>query len=294
VTQGATSVVLTVSGASDPLVSGLASGVSGGEYWLTPTAPAPGSGTGFNGSTATIPVGSLATGTYTVSVRVRDLAGNWSTVRTTSLVVAPDAIFSDGFETGNLAGWSSASTNVATRLSASSGLPAAMAGLFGMQAQGNAVNYVQYNFSAPAAVTYDARFYFKPNGNNSAGKDIFAAATSSDFTTPVFQVRYRLSAGQPQVQIQIGATANATWSNITGGTTSNFIEVIWQASPSGLPNTGSLKLYINGVLAQTITTAVTSPVGSVRMGSVTATGASTSMYFDAFASKRSISPLLGP
>ena len=33
----------------------------------------------FNGLTANIPVGSLATGTYTVSARIRDAAGNWST-----------------------------------------------------------------------------------------------------------------------------------------------------------------------------------------------------------------------
>ena len=81
-TLGAANVTLTVNGAVDPLVSGLASGVAGGEYWINPpttTDPAPGSGTQFSGLTATIPVGTLANGTYTVRARIRDAAGNWST-----------------------------------------------------------------------------------------------------------------------------------------------------------------------------------------------------------------------
>ena len=41
---GTANVSLTVNGASDPLVSGLASGVSGGEYWFGTTNPAPGGG----------------------------------------------------------------------------------------------------------------------------------------------------------------------------------------------------------------------------------------------------------
>ena len=58
---------------------------------------------------------------------------------------------------------------------------AALVGTHGMQAQGNNTNYVQYNFGTaakPATATYDARFYFRPNGNTSAGKDIFVAATT--------------------------------------------------------------------------------------------------------------------
>ena len=35
-------------------------------------------------------------------------------------------------------------------------------------------------------------------------------------------------------------------------------------------------------------------MGAVRLGSVTSGSSSTLMYFDAFASKRSVSPLIGP
>ena len=103
-TLGATNVTLTVNGAAD---TGGA-GVSGGEYWINPpttTAPVPGSGTQFSGLTANIPVGTLSPGAYTVSARVRDAAGNWSTgangIRTATLTVVPDAIFSNGFETAD-------------------------------------------------------------------------------------------------------------------------------------------------------------------------------------------------
>jgi FtsP/CotA-like multicopper oxidase with cupredoxin domain len=299
-TNGAPNVTLTVNGASD--TGG--SGVAGGEYWICSAAcadPGQGNGTAFNGLTASITASSLATGNYTVYARIRDAAGNWSTgangVRSATLTVAANAIFSDGFESGNFSAWSSATpNNNATRLSVTAA--AALVGTRGLQAQGNNTNYVQYNFGTaaiPAAPTYDARFYFRPNANSSTGKDIFSAATSNTFGTTLFRVRYRLNGTTPQVQIQVGtANTNATWTNINGGTSNNVIEVVWQAVGSGGPNPGTLQLYVNGALAQTLATTSTGSVGAIRLGSVTSTGANTLMYFDAFASKRQVSPLIGP
>jgi hypothetical protein len=208
-TNGATTVVLTVNGAVDPLVNGFSTGVTGGEYWFGTTDPTPGGGTQFNGTTANIDVSTLAVGTYTVSARIHDAVGNWSTVHSATLTVVPDEIFADGFESGNTDAWSSRSTNSTGRLNVTNG--AALVGNWGLQAMGNNSNYVQYNFGTvanPASATFDARFYFRPNGNNSTGKDIFSAATTSGFGTTLFRVRYRLSSGTPQVQIQLG-TSNA-------------------------------------------------------------------------------------
>jgi len=297
-TNGAPTVTLTVNGAAD---TGGA-GVAGGEYWICPTtctSPAPGFGTQFSGTTASIPVSSLATGSYTVSARIRDAAGNWSTgtngIRSATLTVWADAIFSDGFESGNTNAWSSRSTNSTGRLNVMTG--AAMVGTYGLQAAGNNTNYVQFNFgtaAVPAAPTYDARFYFRSNGNNSSGKDIFSAATSSSFGTTLFRVRYRLNGTTPQVQIVLGTGTSATWTNINAGTDNNVIEVVWQAAGGPGPNPGTLQLIVNGVVAQTLTTTSTGSVGAVRLGSVTSTGNSTAMYFDAFVSKRQTSPLVGP
>lgn len=288
------SVMMAVNGAADPLLAGLASGVAGGEYWIGPTAPAPGGGTPFTGLTPSVPVGALAKGTYTIGARIRDLAGNWSatTHGATLVVQVPDVIFSDGFETGTLnplTGWSSRSTTIATRLNVTTA--AALVGTYSLQAQGNNINYVQYNFGTtanPAWSTFDARFYFNPNGNTGTNQDIFAASTTGNNAfnnNRLFRTRYRWNGGFPQVQIQVGTGPNTSWVNITNNA-SNVIEVVWQSG-------STLQLYVNGVLSQTLT-AGTGSIAAVRLGSVTSGGNPTLEYFDGFSAKRSVSPLIGP
>ena len=285
IAQATASVALAVNGATD----GTGSGVVGGEWWMGSTNITPGTGTSFAGLGATIPTSALAAGTYTVRVRIRDAAGNWSTgangVRTATLTVTADQIFADGFEAGNTNAWSSRSTNTTSRLNVTAG--AAVVGTRGLQAQGNNTNYVQRNFGFTTP-TLDARFYFNPNGNTSAGQDILQAATSNTFGTVAFHVRYRLNAGTPQVQLQVGTAANAAWVNLGSGT--KYLEVTWTAS-------GNVVLYISGVSSQTLTASASS-VAAVRMGSVTsggnAVGNATLEYFDAFSAKHSTSPLIGP
>jgi hypothetical protein len=278
------SVLLTVTG-TDPNPG---SGLAGGEFWIGSAPIAPGSGTPFTALTnIPVPTGSLTTGTYTVQVRLKDNVGNWGAARSVTLLV--DTIFANGFEGGNndLTNlWSSRSTNTASRLSVTAA--AALVGANGLQAQGNNTNYVQYNFGTaanPATGTFDARFYFRPNGNGSTGQDIFTAATSNTFGTTLFRVRYRLNLGTPQVQIQVGtANTNTAWTNVTNASTR--IEVVWQSGTS-------LALYVNGTLSQTLTAGAGS-VGAFRLGSVTNGGSNILEYFDALSAKRSVSPLVGP
>ena len=286
-TLGAASVTLTVNGAVD---TGGA-GVGGGEYWINPpttTTPAAGSGTQFSGLTASIPVGSLATGTYTVSARIRDAAGNWSTgtggIRTATLTVLPDTIFSNGFDTGFAPwGWTSRSTNTTARLNATAA--AALVGARGLQAQGNNTNYVQLNFGTaaqPVTGTFDARFSFNPHGNTGTNQDIFVARTTGG--TTVFRVRYRWNGGSPQVQVQVGTgTGNALWTPITNNA-SNRIEAVWQSG-------STLQLLVGGSLVanQSLTATATS-VGQFRLGSVTSGGSATLEYFDALSAKRTVTP----
>lgn len=293
---GTPTIGVTVNGASDGTTG---SGVVGGEFWIGTTNITAGTGTAFTGTSATVPTASLTPGTYTVRVRIRDAAGNWSTgttgVRTATLTVAVDAIFSDGFESGTLPGaWSSASTPTASRLSVTAA--AALVGSRGLQAQGNATDYVQFNFGAganPATPTFDTRFSFRPNGNVSNGQDIFSAATSNAFSTQVFRVRYRLNGTTPQVQVQVGTTTNNAWVSLTGGATTNVIEAVWRAAGTGGPDAGTLRLYVNGSPSQTLTTGSTSTIAAFRLGAVTSTGNSTLEYFDGFAAKRSGTPF-GP
>lgn len=78
---GTASVALTVT-ASDVGV-----GVTGGQYWFDGTATPPASPTAFTGTTPTLNPAALAGGVHTVYVRVKDGAGNWSTVSNTILTV---------------------------------------------------------------------------------------------------------------------------------------------------------------------------------------------------------------
>ena len=93
-----------------------------------------------------------------------------------------------------------------------------------------------------------------------------------------------MSAGRSQVQIQVGSTANGTWTNLINAAT-NRIEVVWQSG-------ASLQLYVNGTLSQTLT-APSGSIGAFRLGSVTSGGSSTLEYFDGFTAKRTVSPLIG-
>jgi hypothetical protein len=281
VAGGTTTVTATVGGAGD----GSGSGVAGGEYWVGSTVPAPGSGTAFTGLAPTISVSSPAAGNYTVSVRLRDAIGNWGGLRSATLTVtSPIPVgFSDGFESGTLPGsWSSRSTTNTTRLAVATN--AALIGTYGLRAQGNDTNYVQYNFT-PAAPVYDARFVFRPNANKASSQVIFAAATSSSFSSTVYRVRYRLNGLTPQVQIQVGTTnTNPVWSNLTGGSANNVIDVVWQAAGSGGSAPGTLRLMVNGVKLQTLATTSTAAPASIRLGSVSNGSSSVVEFFDAFAS----------
>jgi hypothetical protein len=109
ITAGTATINLTVNGSNDPLVAGLASGVAGGEYWFGTTNIAAGTGTAFNGTNAVINTSALLVGT-TVRVRIRDAAGNWSTVRTATLSVllgnrptAAQAFFGSSVQSGGSA-----------------------------------------------------------------------------------------------------------------------------------------------------------------------------------------------
>ena len=218
--------------------------------WVGTTVPAVGSGTPFSGLTPSIPTSSLPVGTITIGARVRDAAGNWSAAThsaTVQVIPGRDLLERLRDRATNAVGLVEQSTNSTTPAELSP-RSRRWSGPGWLQAQGNNTNYVQYNFGTtanPAWPTYDARFYFDPNNNASTGHDILAAATNGGFGTQVFHVRYRRNGAQPQVQIQVGNTANASWTNVTNNA-ANVIEVTWQAG-------GSLQLRVNGTLAQTLT-----------------------------------------
>ena len=142
-----------------------------------------------------------------------------------------DMIFSDGFETGGLGAWSASETG-GGQLSVSS--RAAEAGLYGMQAQvsNTASMYVMDN--SPAGETsYQARFYFDPNGVSIGKKmthDLFTGLDASG--NVIFQLQIQYNAGSYQVQaIELnnnGRTTSTNWYSFSDA--SHALEISWLAA----------------------------------------------------------------
>ncbi len=81
IAAGAANVTLNVV-ASDP-----GSGVAGAQYWIDGTTTPPANPVNFTGTNATVNTATLAAGSHTVYVRVKDVAGNWSAVTSSPLSV---------------------------------------------------------------------------------------------------------------------------------------------------------------------------------------------------------------
>jgi hypothetical protein len=203
----------------------------------------------------------------------------------------PDMIFSNGFESGNLSGWSSSATG-GSDLSANAN--AALGGAFGMQAviNDNTSMYVVDN--TPLAETrYRARFYFDPNSitmsNNNAHYIFYGYSGSSLIVT---RIEMRRSNGVYQVRAQIrndGSTFLTT-SYFTISDAPHYLEIDWQASTAAGANNGSLSFWIDGVLRGTVSGVDndTRRIDSIRLGPVAGIDSGTrgTYYFDTFESRR--------
>lgn len=276
------------------------------EFWTGTTDPGVGKGTrvsvSYVGGAAvvTVPLTGVAPGSVPFSLRVQDLAGNWSNaVNTTVTVSKPNAIFADGFDTGNLNAWS-ARTNVGAGsmvTSAAAGIPTGGANQ-GMAVTGTGTHYVTDN--SPVAETgYHARFSFSPNtftSGTAAAVTLFDARTANNGGGgSVFSVEYRKNAGTSQVRATVirstGGNVTSAWQNLTAG--AHELRVDWVAGPATGTNPGSLKLSVDStaVFTQTGNTN-TLRVESARLGLVAGTNASSTgtAYADSFQSTRNTLP----
>jgi hypothetical protein len=236
--------------------------------------------------TATPTFTSTATATNTPTATLTPTATN---------TPLPDLIFADGFETGNLSAWSSASTD-GGNLSVNTA--AALVGAQGMQALINDNNSLYVIDDRPAAEPrYRARFYFDPNTIPMANNDahlIFSGRTANGTATgtTVLQVDFRYSGGKYQVRSLIlddaAAFTSSGWFTISD--TPHFIELDWRASTAAGANNGGLTLWIDGVQQANVTGIDndTRRIESVRLGAVSGvdTGTRGTTFFDAFESRR--------
>ncbi len=204
-TRGATGVILTGL-ATDPANPGgaPASNLVAAE-WFDGADPGPGNGArvgaldGIFDSPSeplyqAISVIGWRPGDHVLSVRARDEAGNWGP--TTSIVLTvrgrrPNAIFGDGFESGNFAAWSGVVGNVSVVPEAGMGGTS-----FGMAAviDGPAPAYV-VDGTPEYEARYRATFYFHPNGTETGDGQHDILAARDPLGTPIFGLQYEHSAG---------------------------------------------------------------------------------------------------
>ncbi|MEO8392377.1 MAG: choice-of-anchor Q domain-containing protein, partial [Chloroflexota bacterium] len=288
VNQPTSTLPVTVSDVDTAAASLILSGSS------TNTALVPNGNIVFGGSggnrTVRVTPALNASGSTTITLTVSD--GTLTATDTFVLAVstATDTpIFSNGFESGNLSGWT-ASTGT---LSAATGAHLT-ASTYGLQVPiaSTASAYVTDD-SPNAEAHYRARFYFDPNSLVMAnGSNFFLVYAYQGTSTVVLQMQMQFSNGS--YQVRTGALNDAGsvvyTSYVTISDAPHMIELNWLASSAVGANNGTLTTWIDQVQQPTLSGIDndTRRIDRVRLGTVAGLDAGTSgtIYFDAFVSRR--------
>lgn len=199
-----------------------------------------------------------------------------------STTSGPDAIFANGFESGNFSGWTS--TNGAN-LSVNPN--AALAGSYGMQVAINGTTGIYVRDDSPAAeFRYRARFYFNPNSISMATGDYTYPLEGRDTANNiVLRVQFKRSSTGYQLAARAYDSVLANWVSTPLVNISNAMHVVeldWG-------NDGHLNFWVDGAQQGSLTginNAIYN-IDSVRLGAtyITASVAG-SYYIDAFESRR--------
>ncbi|HEV7204217.1 MAG TPA: multicopper oxidase family protein [Jatrophihabitans sp.] len=301
-TNGAATVSATVT-----LTGTQTTAITAAEYFIGTTDPGTGKATGTVVSTpndntvvlASIPVSSTP-GTYTLNVRVRDLAGNWSKATSTTFqVTRPNRIFATNFEPGDPAFSSTTGTTDGVTDTAAAALSTAWeaASTRGMQVvlptgTSNAGKAEYRTDTTPAAeATYHTRFVFRPNTLVSGGTStltVFQGLTGSG--GQAFALQYTRAAGSPTATLSgvlnlNTATRSTAGISIPVGSPTQ-ITIDWTSG-----TTGSLTVTAGSTSQSATGTRNNSNlrIETARLGAILGFGnASTgTAYFDSFSSGRS-------
>jgi hypothetical protein len=206
---------------------------------------------------------------------------------------ASDLIFSDGFESGNLSRWSSASTDgfdlVPSQLAALAGTE------WGVLASVDDTHGLYVQDDLPSAEDrYRARFYFDPNGidpGEGSGRFRLRLLIAFDglnrrLVTLVLRRREGAYSVHARTRLTDGTRAETPFFPISDAP--HFVEFDWQRSGPGMSD-GYLALSIDGVVVANLLGLANdaSAVEFVRMGALTVkTGAGGILYLDEFHARR--------
>jgi hypothetical protein len=201
-----------------------------------------------------------------------------------------DAIFTDGFETGDTSSWSAVKSDGDLMVDSA----AAMVGAYGMETViDDTIPVYLSDWSPFAEKEYRARFVFDPNSLTMLdGRTHFVFQALTGASKAVARVELRYKSGNYEIRSGLLSSANQ-WLNTGWWYISDepqTIELHWWASPSPDAPEGGLTMWINQVQSETRGTVQNHglQVDFVRLGIVAGVDAGTlgSMYFDAFDSHR--------
>ncbi len=203
-----------------------------------------------------------------------------------------DLIFADGFESGNLSAWTSASTDGGDL---STSPLAALVGNQGLRAVVNDSNSMYLTDNSPnAEAHYRVRFYFDPNSVAMASGDyqylLTAFANATD--TTVFRVQFKIAGGAYQVRLRNfdDSQGNQNTPYVTISDAPHAFEVEWSAAKAAGANDGFANFWIDGVPQGSLTGIDndTYRLERVRLGLTYIVNGGTSgvEYFDAFEARR--------
>ncbi|KQX62009.1 multicopper oxidase domain-containing protein [Angustibacter sp. Root456] len=267
--------------------------IAAAEYWVGTTDPGAGRATSAAsvstaGTQLTVDVSTanLARGAQRINLRVRDLAGNWSNaVATTVTVEPPNAIFSDDFESGSIAAWSSSVGASGLAVTGTAAL-AGTEGLAVTQPSGGTARYL-VDTTPSAEPTYHAQFRYSAGTWVGGVTTVFQGMSSTN--APVLAVQVRKSGSTYQVRGVLrrstGTNVTGTWVSLTSGP--HTLRVDWAAGTAG-----TLQLSVDGVAKQLLTAAnSTLRVETAQLGAVTVASTTHGVaYFDSFESTRQTLP----
>jgi serine protease len=206
---------------------------------------------------------------------------------------ASDLIFADGFDSGNLAAWSSSLIDGGD-LSASPN--AALVGSQGLQAVIDDNNALVVIDESPALETrYRVRFYFDPNSIPMAIGDghLIFLGSSGGGTVQHLQLELRFGATGYEVRALLMNDAKTmiatSWLPLSDAP--HALELDWRASTAAGANNGGLTFWIDGVQQADLTGVDndTRRFDQARLGAVSGVdnGTRGTYFFDAFESRRS-------
>ena len=203
---------------------------------------------------------------------------------------APDNIFADSFESGNISAWTSNSLDSGD-LSVTT--TAALFGSRGIQAVIDDSNALYVRDDSPnTELRYRMRFYFDPNTiQMTSGDKHFIFKGFVGTSTEVLQIEFGKTSGAYQVRAGLlndGSTWTYTnWLNLSDA--SHFIEFDWRAASGTGANNGGLTLWIDGTQQADLTGVDndTRRIDRIRLGALGIdSGTRGTYYFDAFESRR--------